>query len=174
ETITHLHDVGFVNGVDLLAIEVASVLERELRDLGRRLLRDDLQTLHNAGNDFMFDADVLTFGVLAHQDEINTRIARGNARQIFDRTKVRIKLVLFGQHLVDAGEAAAYRRRDRAFECDPRALDGLVRFTRNILVVLCEGVGANGKLLPFPLDSGGFQDLDDSGGDFGSDPVAGQ
>ena len=78
ESVGHLHDVGFVDGVNLLAIVVARVLESEFRDARAGLLRDDLQALDHAGNDFVLDAGIETLGILTNDDEVDIGITGGH------------------------------------------------------------------------------------------------
>src|SRR5512142_663625 len=112
-----------MNGVDLLALVLASVLEGEAGNTGGCFGSDDFQAFHDARNDFVLDAGVKTFGVLANNDQINIGITSGDVRKITDRTKIRIELKLFPQLDVDAGKAAADRGGDRALQSYTRALD---------------------------------------------------
>ena len=173
QAIRQLHDVGFVDGVNLLAVMLARILKGESGNAGGSFLGDDLQALHHAGHDFVLDAGIQSFGVLADDDQIDAGIARRNRGQIANRAKVGEQFELLAQCDIDAGEAAADRRRDRPFQADTGALDGLGQLLRNVLVIFLEGLGAGGEGLPLELDAGGFQNANASFDDFRTDPIAG-
>jgi hypothetical protein len=59
---------------------------------------------------------------------------------------------------VDAGEAAADRSGDRSFQSDAGALDRFDQFLGNVFLVFFKGFGAGGKLFPYELDAGRFED----------------
>ena len=86
-----------------LRLVLARILEGKLCDARGRLLGDDLQALDHARHHFVFQAGVQAFGILAHDDEIDIRIARGNVRQIPDGPEVRVQLELLAQRDIDAG-----------------------------------------------------------------------
>ncbi len=97
----------------------------------------------------------------------------GTARQIADGPEVGEQLELLAQRDVDAGEAAADRRRHRAFQPDVRALNGFGQLFWDVLVVFLEGFGAGGIALPLELDAGGFQNANCGVHDLGADTIAG-
>src|SRR5208337_1500651 len=107
QPVRELHDIGFVNSVDLLTLEAACIFKRKAGDAGRGLLSDDLQTFNHAGNDLVLDARVQAFGIFSNDDEVNPRVTGGNAGKIDDGTEVGEQLELLTQRDVDAGEAAA-------------------------------------------------------------------
>src|SRR5258708_24971785 len=115
QAIGELHDIGFMNGVNLLALVLAGVLEGKFGDAGGSLFRDDLQAFHNAWDDLVLKAGIEAFGILANDDEIDVRVAGGNVRQITDRAEVRVELEFLAQGNVDAGKAAAHRSGNRTF-----------------------------------------------------------
>src|ERR1022692_4113899 len=65
QAVAQLHDIGLVDGHHLLTALAVRPFEGRARDLGRRLLGDDLQTLYHAGYHFVFQAGIEIFGVLA-------------------------------------------------------------------------------------------------------------
>ena len=73
QPVRQLHDVGFVDGVDLLAMDPPRVFEGEARDARGSLLGDDLQALHHARHHFVLDAGVQALGVLANHDQVHAR-----------------------------------------------------------------------------------------------------
>ena len=80
QAVRQLHDVGLVDGVNLLAMHAARVLEGEPGDARGSLFGDDLQALDHAGHDFMLDARVQSLGIFANDDQIDAGVARGHAR----------------------------------------------------------------------------------------------
>src|SRR6185437_3400298 len=173
QAVGHLHDVGLVNGVDLLPIVFARVLKGEFCDAGGTLAGDDFEGLDNSGNDFVFEADVLPFGVFADDDEIDAGVAGFQAAQVLDGAEVGIELKFFAQRHVDGGEASGNGRGDGALERKFVALDRVVKILRNVFLVLLEGLGSCGIALPLEADAGGFEDADDGVGNFGADSVSG-
>src|SRR5207302_4229329 len=173
QAVRKLHDVGLVDGVNLLALVLARILERELGDAGGSLFRDDFQALDYAWNHFMLDAGIQTFGILAHDDQVDIGIACRNVRQIPDRAKVGVELEHFAEFDVDAGEPAADRSRHRTLQSNVRALDGGDEFLRNVLVVLLVGLSAGFEALRIKFDAGSFKNANCGVGDFGSDAIAG-
>lgn len=57
----HLHDVGFVDDCNLVAVVVFSILEGVLTDTSRSNFSNQLDTLDDSVNDFVFNAGVFTF-----------------------------------------------------------------------------------------------------------------
>jgi hypothetical protein len=96
----------------------ACVREGELGDPGRGARGDDLQALHHAGHDFMFEAGVEVLGVLAHDHEIDRAEASRRMRQRPDRAEVRVEIQRLAQADVHAGETGRDRRRHRSLEGD--------------------------------------------------------
>src|SRR5579864_2249599 len=114
QTIGELHDVGFVDGMDLLAFVLARIVESETRDAGGGFRGDDLQALDHAGNNFMLDAGIKALGIFANDDQVNVRIASRNVRKIANGPEVCVELEALAQLDVNAGKAAADRRRHRS------------------------------------------------------------
>ncbi len=155
-----LHDVGFVNGVDFLALVLAGVFKGKTRNAGRSFFSDNLQALHHSGDDFVLQSGVKALGILAHDDQVNVGIARRNVRQIAHRTEVRIQIELLSQLHVDAGKAAAHWRCDRTLQSDMSALDGLRKFLRDVFLVFLKSLGARLNGFPFKFESCGFKNAD--------------
>src|SRR5262250_1529033 len=122
QAIGQLHDVGFVNLVDLLAMVPARVLKSEFRDARAGLFGHDLQALDHAGDDLMFQSRVEPFGVFANDNQIDVGISCGNVRQVPDGSEVRIEFELLAQGDIDAREASTHGRCDWTFESDSSAL----------------------------------------------------
>src|SRR5271170_3478673 len=145
-----------MDGMDSFALVLAGILEGKTRDTGGRLLGDDLDALDHSGNDFVFDAGIKSFGVLADNDQIYARIACRNMRQVADRPEVGEEFEALPEFDVDAGKAAADGRCHRALQSDASALNRLGEFFRNVFLVLFEGFGAGGEGFPFEFDAGSF------------------
>src|SRR6476469_10776364 len=107
-----------MNRMDLLAIVLARVLKSEFRDPRAGLVSHDLQALDHAGDDFMFQSRVETFGVFADDNQIDIGISRGNVRKVPDGSEVRIEFKLLAQGDIDTWEASTDGRCHRAFESD--------------------------------------------------------
>lgn len=71
ETVGHLHDGGLVDGADLLAANVLSVLEGEAEHALRGLPCDKLDGLDNTVDHDVLDSGVLALGVLTDQDSVD-------------------------------------------------------------------------------------------------------
>ena len=173
QPIGHLHDVGFVDGVNFLAAVLARIVESELGNARGAFFCNDLDGFDNAGNDFVFEADVLTFSVFADDDEVDAGPMGCQAGQILDGAKVGEEVEFFAEGYVDAFESTANGCGDGAFQRDLVALDGLVERGGNVLAVDLEGLSSCGVAFPFELDACGFENANDLLRDFGSDAVAG-
>src|SRR4030095_8638972 len=135
-------------------------------------LSNYLETLNDAGNDFVLDAGVETFRVLPHDYQIEIWIATGNVRQGSNRPQVRVKIERFTQTNVDRRKAFAHRRGDRALESHLVPLNRFNQFVRQSLAGFIESLLAGDVSFPFDLDTGCFDDAHDGGGDFRSNPIA--
>src|ERR1035437_7602787 len=173
QSIGHLHHVDFVDGMEFLALVLATILEGETRDASASLLGHDLQALHHSRDDFVFDARVKPFGVFADYDQIDPWVVRGNMRQVVDRPEVGEEFEAPAELDVDAREAAPDGRSYRSLQSDAGALDGLGEFFRNVFLVLLKGFGAGGEAFPFELDASGFEHANRSLDDFGANSVTG-
>src|SRR6185369_5300380 len=172
EAIGKLHDIGFVDGMNLLAADATSILEGPLGDAGGSLLGGGRETLDDAGNNLVLDAGVESLGVLTDHDEIDTGIASRNVGKIADRAEVGEELKALAKLDVDAGESSADWRSHRTFESDTRALDGFMQGLRNVFLVLLVGFRAGFELLPLELDASGFEHANGSLADLRANSVA--
>ena len=71
QAVGELHDVGLVDGVNLLAAVLARVVKGEFGDAGGTFFGDDLDAFNDAGNDFVLQADVFALGIFADDDEVD-------------------------------------------------------------------------------------------------------
>ena len=129
----------------------AGVLKGPARDARGGLFGDDLDALHHARHDLVLDARVQSLGIFADDDEIDARIAGGDAGKIADGAEVAEQFELPAQLHVDAAESAADGRGHRPFQRHPGALDGLDQLLGNVLVIFGKGVGPGCKALPLKL-----------------------
>ena len=120
------------------------------RDLRRRLLGDDLQALDDAGHDDVLEAGVEVLGVLADDDEVDACEARRHRRQVPDRPQVGVEIERLAQADVDAGEALADRRRDRALQRDLVPADRIEQRLRQRRAVFLDAPRAGRERLPTP------------------------
>src|SRR5690242_16254244 len=124
EAIGKLHDVGLVDGVNLLALVLAGVFEGETGNAGRSFLGDDLEALNHAGHDFMLNAGVKALGIFANDNEVHVGIAGGNVGKVANGAEVGEQLESLAQFHVNAGKSAPDGGGDRAFQADAVAFDG--------------------------------------------------
>ena len=173
QAVAHLHDVGLVHGGHPLAAVLHGVLEGESRHARRGVLGDDLQALDDAGHDLVLEAGVEILGVLPHDHEIDALVPGRHRRDVPDRPQIGEEVERLSQSDVDAGEAAADRRRHRPLERHLVAQDRVEERRRQRRAVPLERQHAGEMRLPLRLEAGGFENLDDGAGDFGTDAVAG-
>jgi len=149
------------------------VREGELRHARRRHLGDDFQALDHARHDLVLEAGVQVLGVLAHEHQVDVLEPRRDARQVVDRPEVGVEAEGLAQAHVDAREAGADGRRERALEAHRVALDRVEERVGQRGAVALERHHA--RVVPFPLDLGarGRQDPDHGRRHFGPDAVAG-
>lgn len=84
KTVGHLHDVGLVDGMDLLATVGLGVFESETSDLLRLFSSSNLQRLDNTRNSLVLQTRILSFDLLTNNDEIDTLVASLNGGQAAD------------------------------------------------------------------------------------------
>src|SRR5271169_1736434 len=159
--------------MNFLALVLAGVFEGETRDAGGSLLGDDLDALHHPGNNFVLDAGVKAFGVLANDNQIHARVAGGDMRQVANRPEVGKEFEALAQFDVNACEPAADGRGYGTLQSDPGPLNGFAEFLGNVFVVLLKSFGAGGEAFPFKFDAGGFDHADRGLDDFWADSVTG-
>ncbi len=104
QAVGELHYVRLVNGGDLFAAVGFGEFEAVSGDARRGFFGDDLDAFDHARDDDVLEAGVEVFGVLAHDDEVELRIAARHVRQGFDRPDVRVKVESFSQADVDGRE----------------------------------------------------------------------
>ena len=78
----------------------------------------DFEAGDDTGDDFVFDAAVKPFGVLANDDQIDVFKSRFDAGEIPHGANGGIKIEFLAQLDVDGFEAAPDGGGDGAFECD--------------------------------------------------------
>ena len=109
QAVGQLHDVGLVDGRDLVAAVGDGVLEREAGDPLGGGAGDDLDALRGIRADHVLDAGVEVLGVLADDDEVDVLVARLEALDRSRRAQVGVQVERLAQGHVDAAEAL--RRR---------------------------------------------------------------
>ena len=139
QAVGELHDVGLVDGRDLLAAELTGVVEGVLDDPPRALDRDRLDRdagvvvdlaareqalmialqLQRLGRVLLeLDAGVEVLGVLAHDDEVDVLVLRPYALVALARAYAGVEVQGLAQSHVHAAEAGADGGRDRALDGD--------------------------------------------------------
>src|SRR5438445_1486028 len=156
QTIRQLHDIGFVDGVNLLALILASVFESKAGDARGCFLSDDFQTLDYARNNFVLKPAIKSLGICPDNDQVNAGIASGDMRQVTNGAKIRVKLEALAQFDIDTGEPATNRRSYRTLQSNSRALDRFDQLSRNVFVIFLVGVSARLESFPFELQAGRF------------------
>lgn len=172
EAVGHLHDGGLVHGADLVAANVAGVLEGIAQDALRGVAGDELDALDDAVDDNVLNARVLALGVLADQDRVDVVVGRLVAGNGPAGPDVGEEIEGAAERQVERDVALANGRRQRALERNqvPRdAGNGLVGDDR--LAVLVE---AGGHVDRLPLDGhvGGRVDVLDRLRNLGPNAVA--
>jgi hypothetical protein len=74
--------------------------------------------------------------------------------QVAHRAEVGVKLELLAELHVDAGEASADRRGDRAFQCNVCAFNGFGQRLGNVFFVFFVSFGASLDGFPLKLQAG--------------------
>src|ERR1035441_3161594 len=161
-----------MDGMNLLTLVLAGVLKRKTRDTSRSFLRNDLQTLHHSWHDLVFNARIKSFGVFADHDQVNSRIACGNVRQITNRPKVSEQLEPPAQLNVNAGKATADRRCHRTLQANTCPLDRFAELFRDVFFVFFESFGARGEAFPFEFNARSFEYTNRSLDDLRADSIA--
>src|SRR5207244_873990 len=123
KTIRQLHDIGFVDGVNLLALILASVFESKAGDARGSFLSNDFQALDYARHNFVLKPRIKSLGIFPDDYQINVRIARGNMRQVANGAEIRVKLEALAQFNINAGKAATNRCSHGTLQSNSRALD---------------------------------------------------
>src|SRR5229473_5094409 len=173
KTVGKLHDVGFVNGMNLFSAVACCIGKRESCDARGGPLGNDLEAFHNAGDDLVLEAGIQILGVFPHEDEVHVFEVRFNTRHVFDRSQIGVKVERFTQRHVHAGCAASDGRSHRALQRNAIPAHGF----DGQLVDACSLVGGIGSapanLFPIELHPSGFQDAARRGGYFRANSFAG-
>jgi len=83
-----------VDGSDFVSTIVTSVVESKLCYTTRGRLRDELNTLNNAFDDFVLDTGVLSFRVLTDGDDVDVVVERLESFDGLARTNVSVQIEL--------------------------------------------------------------------------------
>ena len=175
--IRQLHNIGFVDSVNLLAAMLFRIIKRRLRNPRRPLPRDDLERLRNVRIDHHLQPRIQVLGVLAKNDQVNIRVVRLEPRQRLHRPEIRVEVKLLTHRHVNRREAATHRRRRRPLQRNAILFNRFVKRLRNQLTVLGEGVRARLKAMPIERTAercaGGFQNAHGRRSYFRADAVSG-
>src|SRR5207248_10672993 len=102
----------------------------------------------------VFDAGVNILGVLAEDDHVHLLrmfYRRRDAAEVLHRAQADVEVEQLSERNVERTDAAANRRRERAFDADDKSLEGLDRVVRQPVVELLEGGFAGEHLEPGDL-----------------------
>lgn len=127
QTIAKLHDVGFVDGSDLLPVVLDGVVERELGNSQRLGLSDDFEALNDSRYGLVFEGRVFTFGLFANDDSVDVLMASANSGQADNVNNVSVQVELVAQLHVECLElasAAEIGSRQDSLEADFVLADG--------------------------------------------------
>lgn len=114
-----LHDVSFVDGSDLLASIVSSIVKSEFGNAARLLACRDFQRLDHTRHTLVLESRILAFGLLAYHDKVNVVVPQLQARHAFDAHDMREQVEFESDLLIHRLELTALadrRRRDHTFE----------------------------------------------------------
>ena len=153
QAVRELHDVGLVDGRDLVPAVGDRVVEGEPGDPLGRLAGDDLDALGGVATDHVLDAGVEVLGVLADDDEVDVLVARLEALDRPGGPQVGVQPQDLAERDVDAPEPRPDRRRDRPLERDLVALDRLEHVIGQRRPVLGHHGLARVDGLPLELDA---------------------
>ena len=107
----------------------------------------------------VLDSGVEVFGVLADDDQVDVVEARAHAGVALARPHLRVHVELLAERDVDGAEAAADRRRDRAFQRGAGLADGVQHCGRKrVSAETVHHVGAGFLHVPLELDAGRLED----------------
>src|SRR5215831_3659747 len=158
--------------MNLFSLVLASIFESKLSNAGRSLFRHDLEALDDAGDHLVLQTGIESLGVFANDDQVDIRIARGNVRQIANRTEVGVELELLSQGDVDAGKAAADRRSHWPLQSDFCAFKRRDQIFWNVFTGFLIGLCSDGERFPVKLHTRCFQNAHNCVSDLGTDAVA--
>ena len=170
-----LEDVGLVHQRQLAALVGLAVLEGVLDDPLAALAGDDGDALGGGALvvDVVLHAGIEPLRVLADHDQIHAGVARLDAGEAARRADIGVEIEFLAQRDVDAAIAFADGGRQRTFQRQLVAADGVERLGGNGSAVGGHRAGARGSALPEKPRAGGLDGLDGGIDHFGTDPVAG-
>mmetsp|Transcript_4585 Transcript_4585/g.16054 ORF Transcript_4585/g.16054 Transcript_4585/m.16054 type:complete len:283 (+) Transcript_4585:1653-2501(+) len=175
ETVRLLHDVGLVDRRHLLPSILPRVLEGILRDPRARLLRDDLEGLHDAGNDLVLKARVLALRVLSNRHQVDVVVFRFVARDAHTRPDVRVQTELLPQGEVKAPVPFSNWRGHWTLQTHAVLQQRVQRRPRHHTVCLrIDVLGREVVLLPLQGHARGLENQAHALRDLGPDAVARQ
>ena len=154
EAVGQLHDVGLVDGRDLVPAVGDRVLEGVPGDPLGRGAGDDLDALGGVLADHVLDAGVQVLGVLADDDQVDVVVAQVETLHRAGRAHVRVQVERLAERDVDAPEAATDRGRDGALERDVVAPDRVEDAVRERRPELLDRRLTRDHRLPFEADAG--------------------
>src|SRR5579883_325819 len=175
QTVGQLHDVGFVDGGNLLALVLARVGEGVAGNALGGGPRNHFQAGDDILDDFMLEARIKVFGVLAEDDHVDLHVGEAclNTGKSTHRPNVGEKIERLAQSDVYALKASGDRCRHRAFETD----FCLVERIEHVLGQRLAGFENDGfvQLNPLPanIDTGSFDSANRFLRDFRTNAVAG-
>ena len=168
------HDVGFVNGVNLLAAMFFGVIKRKPRDPRRSFFGDDFQALHHAGNNFMLESRIQILGIFAHQNDVHVfEIAILRQADFSPGAGWRTRSSVLRNATLTLGAPPAMAVAIGPFQRHVIAPHRLDRGLADQLAFFRALVGAPFQFFPIDLHARGFQDAPHCGGDFRADAFAG-
>lgn len=140
KTISQLHDVGLVDGGDLLTVVLQGKVVGETGDTLRLVLGDNLKRLNNTRNRLVLQTRVLTLGVLTDKSHVNTVNAGLDTGDVLDKNQGGVDVELTTKSDVERSMA--------------RLLNGGVKDTLQTNLVALERVDGLGDALAAVTNTG--------------------
>jgi hypothetical protein len=174
KAVAELHDVGLVEDGDFLAMAARGIAERIAGDARAGDFAGDLEAGDNPGDDFIFDAAVKAFGVLADDDHVDAFIARLDPRQIAHRPDGGVEIQLCRNCTLTDLNPLPTGVVTGPLEGDLVSFDGRDGFLgQDITHPLFDGRRPGQGRNPFDGKPAGVQYAAAGAGNFRTDPVAG-
>ena len=120
----------------------------------------------------MFEADVKTFKVFAHEHDVDVFVAAARDQRA-RRTQIRVQLEFLSQADVDRSVAATDRGGQWPLQREPRATNAVEQRGRKRVAGLFNGRHSALLNVPHKRLAQRVENLDHGGGDFGPDTIAG-
>lgn len=133
KTVSQLHNVGLVNGSDLLTVVLQSKVIGKASNALRLVLGDDLEGLNNTGDGLVFQTRVLTLCVLTDEGHVNAINASLNTGNVLDENQRGVDVELTTESNVEGSVT--------------RLLDRSVKNTLQTNLVALKGVDGLGNAL---------------------------